>query len=57
MLQNVDAGLSPSAPRSVAPRRRRYCVEAGADGTAFEYKYSIGVAAPAVNGQIIQGSC
>jgi hypothetical protein len=34
-----------------------YCVETGAAGTAFEYKYSIGLASPAVNGQIIQASC
>ena len=55
-LRNVDAGLSP-ALRIGSAATTSYCVEAGADGTAFEYKYSIGVAAPAVNGQIVQGSC
>ena len=55
-LRNVDAGLSPSL-RIGSAATTAYCVEAGADGTAFEYKYSIGVVAPAVNGQIVQGSC
>jgi type IV pilus assembly protein PilA len=58
LLRNVDAGLSPDL-RVITATTTSYCVEAGAAGTAFEYKYSIGVAvvAPDVNGQIHQGSC
>ena len=56
LLRNVDAGLSPDL-RVITNTTSSYCVEAGAAGTAFEYKYSIGVAAPAVNGQIVQASC
>jgi type IV pilus assembly protein PilA len=55
-LQEIDAGLSPTL-RVVGPTTSAYCIESGANGTAFEYKYSIGVASPAVNGQIIQASC
>ena len=56
LLRNIDAGLSP-ALRIVGPTTTAYCLESGADGTGFEYKYSIGVASPAVNGQILQTSC
>ena len=57
-LRNVDAGLSPDL-RVITATTTSYCVETGAVGTNFEYKYSIGVAvvAPDVNGQIIQGTC
>ena len=34
-----------------------YCVESGADGTAFEYYYALGLAAPTVTGVVTQGSC
>ena len=55
-LDDIDAGISPNL-RFASLDVGSYCVETGADGTAFEYKYSIGVAAPAVNGQVIQASC
>jgi hypothetical protein len=55
-LQDVDAGLSPDL-RVITATTSTYCVETGAVGTAFEYKYSIGLAAPAVNGQIVQATC
>jgi type IV pilus assembly protein PilA len=59
-LDDIDAGIAPGLRVTVpagAAGITSYCIEAGADGTAFEYKYSIGLAAPAVNGQIIQASC
>ena len=59
LLRNIDAGLSNDL-RVVTATTSTYCVEAGADGTAFEYKYSIGLAglvAPNVNGQVVQASC
>jgi type IV pilus assembly protein PilA len=57
-LRDVDAGLSPDL-RVITATTTSYCVETGAPGTAFEYKYSIGVVvvAPDVNGQIYQGTC
>ncbi len=59
LLRLIDAGLSTDL-RVVTATTSTYCVEAGADGTAFEYKYSIGLAglvAPNVNGQVVQASC
>ena len=56
LLRLIDAGLSTDLRVSVATTST-YCVEAGADGSVFEYKYSIGIAAPAVNGQVVQASC
>ncbi len=57
-LDDIDAGISPSA---ADPRRAlgtgAYCVETGADGTAFEYYYALGMAAPTVNGVVTQGTC
>ena len=55
-LRNIDAGLSPDL-RVITATTTSYCVETGSPGTAFEYKYSIGLASPAVNGQIIQATC
>lgn len=55
-LKEIDAGLSPDL-RVITATTTTYCVEAGAAGSTFEYKYSIGVASPAVNGQIVQASC
>jgi type IV pilus assembly protein PilA len=57
-LALVDAGISsslriPAATLGVS----QYCVESGANGTTFEYKYSLGLASPAVNGSVVQGSC
>jgi type IV pilus assembly protein PilA len=58
-LAEIDAGISttlriPAATLAVSG----YCVEGGANGVAgFEFKYSLGLAAPAVNGQIVAGSC
>jgi type IV pilus assembly protein PilA len=57
-LALIDAGISPNLRIPAATLGvSQYCVETGANGTAFEYKYSIGLASPAVNGQVIQGSC
>jgi type IV pilus assembly protein PilA len=59
-LDDIDAGIAPGLRVTVpagAAGISAYCIEAGADGTAFEYKYSIGLAAPAVNGQIVQDTC
>jgi type IV pilus assembly protein PilA len=59
-LDDIDAGIAPGLRVTVpagAAGITAYCIEAGADGSTFEYKYSIGLAAPAVNGQIIQASC
>jgi type IV pilus assembly protein PilA len=56
LLRNIDAGLSPQLRIGTATTTS-YCLESGADGSSFEYKYSIGVASPAVNGQILQASC
>jgi type IV pilus assembly protein PilA len=56
-LALIDAGISQSLRIPVAPTISSYCVESGANGTTFEYKYSLGVAAPAVNGSVVQGSC
>ena len=55
-LAEIDAGLSPQL-RIVTATASTYCVEAGANGTTFEYKYSIGLGGGAVNGQIVQASC
>ena len=59
-LDDIDAGISPNLRIPAATLGvSSYCVETGANGTAFEFKYSLGVAvvAPDVNGQVIQGSC
>ena len=60
-LQEIDAGIAPALrvvlPALAADQVGSYCVEYGADGTAFEYKYSIGAAAPAGDGVISQASC
>jgi type IV pilus assembly protein PilA len=55
-LAEIDAGLSPQL-RIVTATASTYCVEAGADGSTFEYKYSIGLGGGAVNGQIVQATC
>jgi Tfp pilus assembly protein PilE len=60
-LDDIDAGLSPDLrvvlPAAAADQISSYCIEAGANGTAFEYRYSIGPAAPAGDRVITQGSC
>ena len=57
-LALIDAGISPNLRIPAATLAvSSYCVETGANGTAFEYKYSIGLASPAVNGQVVQDSC
>ena len=55
-LAEIDAAVT-SGLRISSATTTTFCIETGADGTGFEYKYSIGIAAPAVNGQIVQGSC
>jgi prepilin-type N-terminal cleavage/methylation domain-containing protein len=58
-LDDIDAGISPGL-RITNLGVSQYCVETGADGTAFEYKYSLGVpglTAPDANGVVFQGSC
>jgi type IV pilus assembly protein PilA len=55
-LDDIDAGIS-QALRITNLGTSQYCVETGADGTGFEYYYALGMAAPAVNGQVTQGSC
>ena len=56
-LALIDAGISQSLRIPVAAGVSSYCVESGANGTTFEYKYSLGLASPAVNGSVVQGSC
>ncbi len=55
-LDDIDAGISPSL-RFASLATGAYCVESGVNGSAQEYKYSLGLASPAVNGQVVQGSC
>jgi type IV pilus assembly protein PilA len=55
-LDDIDAGISPNL-RFTSLAVGAYCVETGVDGTAFEYYYALGVAAPTVNGVVTQGSC
>lgn len=57
-LKKIDAGISPSL-RFGTLAVGAYCVESGADGSAFEYYYALGQVAPStlVNGVITQGSC
>ena len=55
-LDDIDAGISPNL-RFAGLGVSSYCVETGADGTAFEYYYALGMAAPTVNGVVTQGSC
>ena len=55
-LDDIDAGISPNL-RITNTAVGAYCVETGADGTAFEYYYGLGMAAPTVNGVVTQGSC
>jgi type IV pilus assembly protein PilA len=57
-LALIDAGISPNLRIPAALlTTSAYCVETGANGTAFEYKYSIGLGGGAVNGQVVQDSC
>jgi type IV pilus assembly protein PilA len=53
-LLEIDAGLSPDV-RVITATTTSYCVEAGAAGGAFEYKYSIGTGT--TDGVISQASC
>ena len=55
-LDDIDAGISPNL-RITNLAVGAYCVETGADSTAFEYYYALGVASPTVNGVVTQGSC
>ena len=55
-LDDIDAGISPNL-RITNTAVGAYCVETGADGTAFEYYYGLGMASPTVNGVVTQGSC
>ncbi len=55
-LDDIDAGISPNL-RFTSLAVGSYCVETGADATAFEYYYALGVAAPTINGVVTQGSC
>ena len=57
-LQEIDAGISPTL-RFGTLAVGAYCVESGADGSAFEYYYALGQVAPSTlaNGVITQGSC
>jgi type IV pilus assembly protein PilA len=57
-LKKIDAGISPTL-RFGTLAVGAYCVESGADGSAFEYYYALGQVAPStlVNGVITQGSC
>jgi type IV pilus assembly protein PilA len=55
-LDDIDAGISPNL-RFAGLGVSSYCVETGANGTAFEYYYALGMAAPTVNGVVTQGSC
>lgn len=56
-LAKIDAGIS-SDIRIVTATTTSYCIEAGANGVAgFEFKYSLGLASPAVNGKITAASC
>ena len=57
-LDDIDAGISPTLRIPAASLGTgAYCVESGADGTAMEYYYALGMAAPTVNGVVTQGSC
>ena len=55
-LQKIDAGISPSL-RFGTLATGAYCVESGANGSAFEYYYALGQVAPTVNGVVTQGTC
>lgn len=61
-LDDIDAGLAPLL-RVIVPAGAAgvdsYCIEYGANGTAFEYKYSIGPATTvtAGDGAVVQGTC
>ena len=54
-LLDIDAGLSPDV-RVITATDTSYCVETGAAGSTFEYKYSLGVSG-ANNGVIEQDTC
>jgi type IV pilus assembly protein PilA len=56
-LRLIDAGLSPTVEvdAAPAPTATSYCIQAEDNGTI--YHYSIGLAAPAVNGQVVTGAC
>jgi type IV pilus assembly protein PilA len=55
-LQKIDAGISPTL-RFGTLATGAYCVESGANGSAFEYYYALGQVAPTVNGVVTQGTC
>jgi prepilin-type N-terminal cleavage/methylation domain-containing protein len=55
-LDDIDAGISPNL-RITNLGVSAYCVETGADGTAFEFYYGLGMVAPTANGVVTQGSC
>ena len=57
-LDEIHAGISPTL-RFGTLGVGSYCVESGANGTAFEYYYALGQVAPStlVNGVVTQGSC
>jgi prepilin-type N-terminal cleavage/methylation domain-containing protein len=53
-LDDIDAGISPNL-RFELLGVSAYCVETGANGTAFEYYYALGTGL--TNGVVTQGSC
>lgn len=53
-LLAIDAGLSPDV-RIVTATDTSYCIETGANGTGFEYKYSLGTGT--TDGAVTQASC
>jgi type IV pilus assembly protein PilA len=61
-LDDVDAGIAQGL-RVIVPAGAAgidsYCIEYGANGTAFEYKYSLGPAATTTpgDGAVVQGTC
>ena len=57
-LRKIDAGISPTIRFPAADLgTSKYCTEAGVDGSAFEYYYALGQAAPTVNGVVTLGTC
>jgi type II secretion system protein G len=54
ILRNIDAGLSNAVVIDSAATTS-YCLESSVGG--FTYHYSIGLAAPAVNGQVLENAC
>jgi type IV pilus assembly protein PilA len=61
-LDDVDAGIAQGL-RVIVPAGAAgidsYCIEYGANGTTFEYKYSLGPAATTTpgDGAVVQGTC